>query len=55
MRDPQTESTPASAVQPQHIAGLEIHAPITPAFSEILSEEALTFVATLVREFGARR
>jgi len=55
MRDPQIESTLASAVQPQHIAGLEIHAPITPAFSEILSQEALTFVATLVREFGARR
>ncbi|NJK81509.1 MAG: malate synthase A [Chloroflexaceae bacterium] len=35
--------------------GVEVNAPITPEYGEILSTEALTFVATLVRAFGARR
>jgi malate synthase len=35
--------------------GLRITAPVTPAFAEILTPDALRFVATLQREFGARR
>jgi len=34
---------------------LEITAPVTPEFAEILTPEALSFVASLVREFGNRR
>src|ERR1700731_1356561 len=36
-------------------AGLQITAEITPPFAEILTPEALAFVAKLQREFGARR
>ena len=35
--------------------GLEILAPVTPAFSSVLTEEALKFVADLQRTFGERR
>ena len=35
--------------------GVEIKAPLTEAFAEILSPEALDFVATLARSFDARR
>ncbi|MBI4492588.1 MAG: malate synthase A [Chloroflexi bacterium] len=35
--------------------GMEITAPVSPAFAEILTPEALSFVATLVRTFGQRR
>jgi len=38
-----------------YLEGLEITAPVTPEFAEILTPAALTFVATLVREFGSRR
>src|SRR3954447_11810535 len=34
---------------------LEIKAPVTPEFAEILTPEALGFVETLVREFGPTR
>lgn len=34
---------------------LEIHAPITPAFAEILTPEALGLVTALVKEFDGRR
>jgi malate synthase len=34
---------------------LAITAPVSPEFAEILTPDALTFVATLVREFGGRR
>ena len=37
------------------IEGLEIHAPITDAYAEILTPEALQFVAALIREFRDRR
>ena len=37
------------------IDGLEIHAPITDAYAEILTPDALRFVATLDREFRDRR
>ena len=37
------------------IEGLEIHAPITDAYAEILTFDALTFIATLIREFRDRR
>lgn len=36
-------------------AGVEIRADIPPAFAEILTPEAVQFVATLQRTFGARR
>src|ERR1700726_3482795 len=35
--------------------GVEITAEITPEFSEVLTHDALVFVAKLQREFGARR
>jgi malate synthase len=36
-------------------AGVEIHAPVTPEFAEILTPEALAFVARLQRAFDGRR
>ncbi|MFN3630811.1 MAG: malate synthase, partial [Casimicrobiaceae bacterium] len=36
-------------------AGLEIKAPVSPAFAEILTPEALAFVAQLHRQFEPRR
>ncbi len=35
--------------------GLKITGPVTPEYAEILTPEALDFVATLAREFSARR
>jgi len=35
--------------------GVEITGPVTPAFAEILTPEALSFIAKLVRTFAARR
>ena len=35
--------------------GVEIKAPVSPAFSEILTPEALAFVAELHRQFDATR
>ena len=35
--------------------GVAVLAPVTPEFAEILTSEALAFVATLQREFGPRR
>ncbi len=35
--------------------GVEFHAPISPAFAEILTPEAVAFVAALQREFNQRR
>ncbi len=40
---------------PQLPAGMEITGEITPAFAEILTPEALAFVAKLQRAFGGRR
>ncbi len=37
------------------VNGLAIHAPVPGAFREILTVEALTFVATLIRDCDARR
>lgn len=42
----------SSAVQ---VAGVQITAPITPEYAEILTPEALAFVAMLARTFTARR
>ena len=36
-------------------SGVEVLGEITPPFSEILTPEALAFVAKLQRQFGARR
>ena len=36
-------------------SGVEVLGEITPAFSEILTPEALAFVAKLQRQFGTRR
>ncbi|MBF6591425.1 MAG: malate synthase A [Ktedonobacterales bacterium] len=40
---------------PPITAGLTITAPVSPAFAEMLTPEALEFVALLQRQFGARR
>lgn len=37
------------------VNGLAIYAPVTDAYKEILTPEALEFAATLMREFGGRR
>ena len=37
------------------IDGIKVTAPVSDAFREILTDDALKFVATLVREFGERR
>src|SRR6188472_4151478 len=47
------EPQPAAAVPPA--SQIEITAPITPEFAEILTQEALGFIETLVREFGPTR
>ncbi len=41
--------------QPTYPDGIEIKGPITPEFAEILTPEAMNFVATLVRTFSDRR
>ncbi len=40
---------------PQYAEGISIQAPITPEFAEILTPEAVLFVATLARAFQSRR
>ena len=42
---------------PTHSAlkGLEVRAPVSPSFAEILTPEALRFVETLARDFGPTR
>ncbi len=44
-----------SADLQRSLEGVEITGPITPAFAEILTPDALGFVALLVRQFGGRR
>jgi len=39
----------------QYAQGIEIHAEVTPEFAEILTPEAMSFVATLARAFETRR
>ena len=39
---------------PATVASIELLAEVTPAFAEILSDDALAFVAGLAREFGPR-
>src|SRR6202030_428588 len=48
-------STKAKASCSPLASGVEVLGEITPAFSEILTPEALAFVAKLQRQFGARR
>jgi malate synthase len=43
------------AMQSTMPSGVEVKADITPEFSEILTRDALSFVAKLQREFGSRR
>src|SRR6266705_3355596 len=50
-----TLSTTAKASRSRLPSGVEILGKITPAFSEILTPEALAFVAKLQRQFGTRR
>src|SRR6266403_889672 len=50
-----TLSTTAKASRSPLPTGVEVLGEITPAFSEILTPEALAFVAKLQRQFGARR
>jgi malate synthase len=40
---------------PQYAEGISIQAPVTPEFAEILTPEAVLFVATLARAFQNRR
>src|SRR5678815_2531132 len=48
-------STNAKASRSPLPSGVEVLGEITPAFSEILTPEALAFVAKLQRQFGTRR
>jgi malate synthase len=41
--------------QTQIAPGIEIRGPVTPAYAEILTPEAMQFVAGLMRQFGERR
>src|SRR6266436_6775505 len=50
-----TLSTTAKASRSPLPSGVKVLGEITPAFSEILTSEALAFVAKLQRQFGARR
>src|ERR1700720_2556604 len=50
-----TPSTMAKAGRGPLPSGVEVLGEITPAFSEILTPEALAFVAKLQRQFGTRR
>ncbi|HTE75652.1 MAG TPA: malate synthase A, partial [Xanthobacteraceae bacterium] len=50
-----TPSTTAKASRSPLPSGVEVLGEITPAFSEILTPEALAFVAKLQRHFGTRR
>src|SRR6201993_2105019 len=50
-----TPSTTAKASRSPLPSGVEVLREITPAFSEILTPEALAFVAKLQRQFGTRR
>jgi malate synthase len=50
-----TPSTKAKASRSPLPSGVEVLGEITPAFSEILTSEALAFVAKLQRQFGTRR
>src|SRR5437660_4059562 len=50
-----TLSTKAKASRSPMPSGVEVLGEITPAFSEILTPEALAFVAKLQRQFGTRR
>jgi malate synthase len=44
-----------SAMSVTSVQGLEILAPVTPEYSQILTDEALAFVTKLQRQFNARR
>src|SRR6266576_7292905 len=50
-----TPSTTAKTSRSPLPTGVEVLGEITPAFSEILTPEALAFVAKLQRHFGTRR
>ena len=50
-----TPSTKTKASRSPLPSGVEVLGEITPAFSEILTPEALAFVAKLQRQFGTRR
>jgi malate synthase len=50
-----TPSTKAKASRSPLPSGVEVLGEITPAFSEILTPEALAFFAKLQRQFGTRR
>src|SRR5579872_6773377 len=61
---PLSEQTPAgrkkqrmatSSDLQRSLNGVEITGPVSPAFAEILTPDALAFVATLAREFEGRR
>ena len=48
-------SAPLSFSPPSYAPGIEVRAPVTPAFAEVLTPEAVALVAKLQRGFGLRR
>ena len=48
-------SAPRSFSPPSYAPGIEVRAPVNPAFAEILTPEAVALVAKLQRGFGLRR
>src|SRR5437899_3621357 len=53
--DPRTGAEPVAPPPNPATAGALIHAPVPPAFGEILTPAAVTFVADLARRFERRR
>src|SRR5437899_8304473 len=53
--DPTTGAEPLAPPPAPATAGALIHAPVPPAFGEILTPAAVTFVADLARRFERRR
>jgi len=53
--DPRTGAEPVAPAPNPATAGALIHAPVPPAFGEILTPAAVTFVADLARRFERRR
>ena len=41
--------------QTRYTEGIQITGPITPEFAEVLTPEAMDFVAQLIRTFSGRR
>jgi malate synthase len=55
LNDDQREQSKMTHNSTTYAEGIEITAPVTPEYAEILTHEAVQFVATLHREFNATR